>query len=405
VTDGPAPAGGAVAVDNPLRSTRAEPHHEGVTEYHVAVVDIPDPTIDLGAVETLLRAQVALDNRVWAQVFGHDDFAQVPTQSIHALSHQETRRKRVLVALTGSPFAAVGDLGLPQVQPTDGLTGVEVIGTCYVSNPLLDNQHVIEGLEVVVDPQWRRRGVATALLAAAEQVARRWGATTLMAWGTHRPGSGDDALHPAEGEFSIMPDATSALALSHGYHLAQCERHSTQQIPSEPVTVPDPPPGYALVQWRDHTPEPLLESQCRLLEAMSQDVPKGELDLEDERWTPERLRTVDASRFELHEALVTAVRHVESGRLAGYTELLRARELPAVVWQETTVVLGDHRGLHLGLLLKLANLAFCQQAWPQAQRIHTWNAGENRWMLAINDQLGYQIATVGGAWQKKLDAR
>ncbi|NLI17425.1 MAG: GNAT family N-acetyltransferase, partial [Actinomycetales bacterium] len=40
---------------------------------------------------------------------------------------------------------------------------------------------------------------------------------------------------------------------------------------------------------------------------------------------------------------------------------------------------------------------------PHAARIHTWNAEENRFMLDINEALGFRAAAVEGAWQKVVD--
>ncbi|WP_203569050.1 GNAT family N-acetyltransferase [Aestuariimicrobium ganziense] len=376
--------------------------------FHIAVVDLPEHLREadeqtLGVLATLLRADVTMSNEVWAEVFGHDDFRNVATNTLHSMRHQKTRRKVVLVALTGRAFAGVGEFGLPHLSATDDLGDSELVGSVFVANPIIDNTHLIDGMEVAVRADWRRRGVGSALLEAAEVVARVWGVTTLMGWGTHREGGDSaDAVRPKEGLFSVSPDAGSALALARGYSLAQCERHSTQDVPSEPVALPPTPQGYELLYWRDHTPAGVKQARCRLAEAMVSDTPKGELDLEDATWTVERLDTVEQSTFELNEGLTTAVRHVATGELVGFTELNRVRDLPAVAWQEVTVVLGHHRGHGLGRVLKWANLAQCQQLWPEVERIHTWNAGENRWMLAINDELGYRIATVGGAWQKKL---
>ena len=49
-----------------------------------------------------------------------------------------------------------------------------------------------------------------------------------------------------------------------------------------------------------------------------------------------------------------------------------------------------------GLLLRLA------EARPEARRVHTWNAEENAFMLAINVALGFRPAGVSGEWQKRL---
>jgi len=39
---------------------------------------------------------------------------------------------------------------------------------------------------------------------------------------------------------------------------------------------------------------------------------------------------------------------------------------------------------------------------PQARAVGTWNADENRWMIAINDALGCRVAELGVAMQRSL---
>ena len=54
----------------------------------------------------------------------------------------------------------------------------------------------------------------------------------------------------------------------------------------------------------------------------------------------------------------------------------------------------------LGLALKLANLDAVRAAWPDARRIHTWNAGENDAMWRVNEALGFETAGAEALWQK-----
>ena len=70
-------------------------------------------------------------------------------------------------------------------------------------------------------------------------------------------------------------------------------------------------------------------------------------------------------------------------------------------FQEDTLVLREHRGRRLGMLVKTANLARLAEVQPGARRIGTWNAEENAHMLAINVALGFRPAGVWAAWQRR----
>jgi hypothetical protein len=73
-----------------------------------------------------------------------------------------------------------------------------------------------------------------------------------------------------------------------------------------------------------------------------------------------------------------------------------------VVFQDDTLVLQEHRGNKLGLLIKVANMERLTEQFPDARVIYTWNAPENRYLLTVNQQLGFRTAGVTGIWQKEL---
>ena len=64
--------------------------------------------------------------------------------------------------------------------------------------------------------------------------------------------------------------------------------------------------------------------------------------------------------------------------------------------QDDTLVLKEHRGHRLGMLLKVANLEFLQRERPGHPAVTTFNAAENEHMLAVNDALGFVPVRVGG---------
>ena len=100
--------------------------------------------------------------------------------------------------------------------------------------------------------------------------------------------------------------------------------------------------------------------------------------------------------------LTAAVEHVPSGRLVGFTELNAPAEVERPVSQEDTLVLREHRGRRLGLLLKAENLRHLQRAKPGHASVTTYNAEENRHMLEVNEALGFRPFLYEGAWRKNL---
>jgi hypothetical protein len=84
----------------------------------------------------------------------------------------------------------------------------------------------------------------------------------------------------------------------------------------------------------------------------------------------------------------------------GYTELSAPPELGRSVTQEDTLVLREHRGHRLGMLLKAANLLQLAQVRPGYPAVTTFNAEENRHMLSVNEALGFVPMGYEGAWKR-----
>jgi hypothetical protein len=101
--------------------------------------------------------------------------------------------------------------------------------------------------------------------------------------------------------------------------------------------------------------------------------------------------------------LTAAAVHRPTGRLAGFTQISVPADRTQPVRQQSTLVLREHRGHRLGLLVKLANLRQLTQAVPDATVILTGNAEDNRHMLDVNETIGYMPIAYGGAWKKMLD--
>jgi RimJ/RimL family protein N-acetyltransferase len=114
--------------------------------------------------------------------------------------------------------------------------------------------------------------------------------------------------------------------------------------------------------------------------------------VEDEVWDAARVREYDDIREQRgrHVYSVAAV-HDATGALAALTDVEADPDAPEWGHQLLTAVLREHRGHRLGLLVKTAMLEWLATAEPQLERIDTGNAAVNQWMIAINEQLGYEL--------------
>lgn len=286
-----------------------------------------------------------------------------------------------------------------------------IVAAAPVTLPRLDNTGLAE-FEFTVDPDADRAEAIRSLWAELAPRLRAAGRREAHLWQIHRPVAPDhpSAVVPATREGAIAADWASEVLTELGFTLEQVERHSDLDVAAHQdswaalaTDAATHATGYDVVTWLGATPEEHLEPMALLRRRMSVDVPMGALNYEEEEWDAERIRTIDrraAERGELR--LVSAARHLATGQLAAYTELSLPDDKPQVAWQNDTLVHGDHRGRRLGMLVKTANLVELLRRRPTTARVHTWNADENQWMLAINVALGFAPASAAGAWSIKL---
>ncbi|MCC2334056.1 GNAT family N-acetyltransferase [Cellulomonas wangsupingiae] len=300
------------------------------------------------------------------------------------------------------------------VQGADGAAR-DVVGYATLSEPLTANEHTAH-VAVGVLPEHRGRGIGAALLRAATDQAAVDGRGTLHAYSTHspEPEAGPGALESPVGTGRVPLDAAAVrFAQAHGFRLEQVERYSVLELGDEHgagtpeltghLTAARARAGdeYRTHTWLDEAPEDFRDDVARLYTRMSTDVPLGALDVQEDPWDAERVRdmlrrTADAG---LHH-LTTVAEHVPTGRLVAFSVLRVLHPDVPFAFQEDTLVLREHRGRSLGMLVKAVNLEQLDASRPAVRRVHTWNAQENDHMLAINVAIGFRQAGVAAAWQR-----
>jgi GNAT superfamily N-acetyltransferase len=293
-------------------------------------------------------------------------------------------------------------------------TADDVAGFARVDMPRFDNTHAAH-VEIGVHPDRRRAGAGGALLAEVERIAVEQNRTTIMIWGSapaEPPADAPGVLRPASGTGRIDGTCSGAtFATRRGYTFEQAERHSVLRLPIFPDLLERMHAGaaaragadYRLVSWTDTAPDEWVDQVAVLETRMSTDAPVAGLEVDEVPWDAARVRDKEAETAASGLGmLMVAAEHIPTGTLAAFTFVNYPRPVEEIVFQQDTLVLEEHRGRRLGMLVKTDLLRQLRDLRPGAARVNTWNAEENEHMLAINAALGFRPEGVVAAWQKRL---
>ncbi len=276
---------------------------------------------------------------------------------------------------------------------------------------LLDETSTAAWVDVRVHPDFVGRGIGTAMADRLEQLARSENRTHLIVYIVSPEGPGE-RIEPPTGSGSLPAGNTEVRFLrGRGYRLEQVVRASRLPLPLDGAELDSrlkaaaerAGDAFVVHSWTGPTPVEFRDDIAALNTRMSTDAPQSGLDEPEDVWTAQRLADHEAHTTADGTVLLTsAVMQIDEGRLVGFTQLALPTEAGRPVDQYDTLVLREHRGHGLGMLLKLANLVLLQDAHPGFPAITTWNADENRHMLAVNEALGFVPMGYEGAWRLDL---
>ncbi len=325
-------------------------------------------------------------NDLEAATYGTPDLAYAPDEEL-PLFHDAFHRQRLLVARVNGDIVGV---------------------TRYETG--LDDDADTAWICALVLPEYRRQGIGSALIRALEDFARADQRPKAVVYhgAVDLPG---EKLVPPTGSGSVpADDAAVKFLLKHGYRLEQVERLSRLALPVPDLdarlaaAIAETGPDYRLQYWIGPTPEQWREDVAVLGNRMSTDAPSAGLEEPEETWTVERVIAADErDKTSPRTRFVVAAEYVPTGRLAGFTVLSVPRQPERSVAQFATLVMREHRGHKLGMLLKVANLKQLEEHAGGHPSVTTFNAEENRRMLNVNEALGFVPIASEGAWRKDLE--
>jgi GNAT superfamily N-acetyltransferase len=161
--------------------------------------------------------------------------------------------------------------------------------------------------------------------------------------------------------------------------------------------------AYSLRSWSGLTPDGLLEQASGLHNAM-EDAPH-DASFEPLRWDADRLRKEEQQDIEAGMRInsVAALAN-DSGEMAALTQVYVDPDQADWGYQGLTAVTRAHRGHRLGMLVKTAMLQRLSELEPRISAVETGNAASNKYMIAVNEQLGFRITDTFQNWEIEVAA-
>lgn len=263
-----------------------------------------------------------------------------------------------------------------------------IVGAATLGRPQRDNLHLAE-LEVGVLPQARRHGFGRALHDEAVRRARADGRTTFLT----------EVAQPSQS----APSPGHLFASALGYDEVHRNDHLVLDLPVPAGlsgSLPNAAEGYEIVTWGDRTPDHRVEAYAAMLTQMGTDHPSGGVDHTPVVIDVARIREGEKRTARAHTDVVAAARRTSDGAFGGYTLVHLPHDRDYVV-QDDTLVMPEHRGHGLGMVLKATVLRILAAEHAERRLIHTWNAVENAPMQRISRALGFRPVELELEMQRK----
>jgi len=269
---------------------------------------------------------------------------------------------------------------------------------------------------VAVDPSRRDPALVDALYERIEQEARAAGRTNVIDYSASsidvRELDEAEVIRPASGVGGLPLDADRVrLLLARGYSLGLVERASVYDLRADPAPARAMLDGalraagddYEPVWWSGRTPDEHVDAYAYAISRMSTDAPHGDIDVEEETWDAARVRAREDRVARIDQLwAVTAVLHRSSGRIVAFNELVIGSDRTGMTENYGTLVLAEHRGHRLGTIVKCLGLLKWRELVPASPGVVTFNAEVNRYMLDVNEAVGFVPTHWEGAWNKRL---
>ncbi len=268
----------------------------------------------------------------------------------------------------------------------------EIVGVSEAYVPHTeDNQHLAY-CDLAVLPEWSGQGLGAQLLACLVEPARSESRRLLQFF--------VDADHDTT---DIDLERVGKMGMEMRNNQLDIAKIDKDMLDTWIARARERAADFSIDIWTGAYPDEEMSGLLRLFDAMN-DAPRGELDWEDEKFTPEILREWEQSAKKRGEERWTVVaRDNATGELAGYSQIFMHPLQPTVAWQGATATLPKYRNRGLGRWMKAVMLEKVMRERPLIGCIRTGNADSNAPMLKINYELGFYHRKTWQIWQIEVE--
>ena len=253
------------------------------------------------------------------------------------------------------------------------------------------NKHLIDGF-VSVLADHRRRGLATVGFRKILEIMKEWDRTVLTIWTEQDEGHAFLKWLGAEekwtGAENRLDFSQIDWELVEGW-VAEGRKRSAE---SEGVL------------YEHRLPEDVWDSYLPIMSEVLNTMPFEEMDHGEIKLTPDVLREWYKQADELGNSHHTFMTREPDGQISGMTDVFWSPHRPTFVSQAFTGVHPDFRGRGIGRWVKAEMLVWLRDRYEGLEWVVTDNAGSNKWMLDINEQLGFRQYRPTSTYQISRDA-
>ena len=270
----------------------------------------------------------------------------------------------------------------------------KIIAFCEISCPENGGQEATANYVIEVSPAYRHQGIARQALQLIVLFAKKHQRTLLTCHTSDRVAASERFLERLEARKGLVM-GINQLRVSELDKLLvqQWLRQSESKHPDFEV------------QFLDGSyPDAIIDEIAALRQAAGNDQPRGDLDAEVMKITPELLRHMERNLFSTgYRRWTILLIHRANREAVGLTEVFWNPHRPTIVDQGFTGIARVYRNQGLGRWLKAEMLQKILSEQAQVEFIRTGNVNSNAPMMKINQEMGFQPYTARTIWQVETE--